>query len=139
MVRVFIPRIPWICRARNRLTAQEIDELRIKSTEAFQEIMGLQDASVLHDKVSLREGSSGAYLLKRDSATDPALFYVITGSLAVAVDSGEIDDREELMLTLHPGEFFGALSVLSGEPSFFSIKFRHFSRVAVMTKEDIYR
>jgi lysophospholipid hydrolase len=123
------------------LTPQEIEELRQKCSEAFQEMLGLEDASLLKDKVSLREGCAGAYLLKKDSQStvhDPALYYVISGSLAVGVDAGE-DDKEEVMLILHQGDFFGALSVLSGEPSFFSIKFRHFSRIGVMTKDDIYK
>ncbi|CAG0919167.1 unnamed protein product [Notodromas monacha] len=126
-------------RTRSRLTPQEEEEARARCADAFRGAMGLEDVSLVKDRISIREGYSGAHLLKQDSVRDVSLFYVISGTLTVSVGSPELEEREELLIHLHSGDMFGALAVLSGEPSFFNIRFKHFSRIGVLSKEDIYR
>lgn len=49
------------------------------------------------------------------------------------------DKEEEVHLyTSYPGEMVGGLAVLTGEQSFFSIRTKHFSRVALISKSTIY-
>ena len=40
---------------------------------------------------------------------------------------------------VHPGELVGALAVLTGEPSFFSLKAQGECRAVVIYKQDFYR
>lgn len=42
------------------------------------------------------------------------------------------------MFNAHPGEFVGALAVLTGEPSIFTIKAKQHTRLAVMTSAAFY-
>lgn len=43
------------------------------------------------------------------------------------------------MFTAHPGEIVGGLAVLTGEPSFFTIRVKHTSRIALISKSTFYR
>ena len=43
------------------------------------------------------------------------------------------------MFVAHPGEIVGGLAVLTGEPSFFSIRAKHASRIAMLSKTTFYK
>jgi len=43
------------------------------------------------------------------------------------------------MFVAHPGEIVGGLAVLTGEPSLFSIRAKHASRIAMLSKTTFYR
>lgn len=43
------------------------------------------------------------------------------------------------MFTAHSGETVGGLGVITGEPSFFTIKTKHQSRLALISKDNCYR
>lgn len=66
-----------------------------------------------------------------------ALVYVISGALIVSqkVTEGE---EEVHMFTAYHDEFVGGLAVLTGEPSFFTIRAKHFTRIALLSKNDFY-
>lgn len=42
------------------------------------------------------------------------------------------------MFTAYPGEIVGGLAVLTGEPSFFTIRAKHFTRIALISKNTFY-
>lgn len=49
------------------------------------------------------------------------------------------DMQEEVhMFTAHPGEMVGGLAVLTGEPSFFTIRAKHYSCIALLSKTTFY-
>lgn len=49
------------------------------------------------------------------------------------------DNQEEVnMFTAHPGEIVGGLAVLTGEPSFFTIRAKHACRIALLSKSTVY-
>ncbi|CAB4023879.1 patatin-like phospholipase domain-containing 7 isoform X2 [Paramuricea clavata] len=50
------------------------------------------------------------------------------------MDSSE----ENVLYVTHPGEFVGSLSVITGEPSLFTIKAVKFCQLGVLSKSDIY-
>ncbi|KAF2894224.1 hypothetical protein ILUMI_11949 [Ignelater luminosus] len=107
------------------------------ATEVFVKDLGLDDDSVLKGKVEYREVGAGTYLMKEDSNKDVALTYVISGSLIMSqkmTDSGE----EVHIFTAHPGEIVGGLAVLTGEASFFTIRAKHFTRLALISKNTFY-
>ncbi|XP_018566275.1 neuropathy target esterase sws isoform X1 [Anoplophora glabripennis] len=107
------------------------------ATDAFVKELGLDDSSSLQGKVEIREVSAGTYLMKEDSNKDVALVYVISGALIVSQKLTEGDD-EVHMFTAYPGEIVGGLAVLTGEPSFFTIRAKHFTRIALLSKNTFY-
>ena len=60
---------------------------------------------------------------------------VISGLLAM---SQRESDRDVLMFHAHPGDFVGTMAVLTGEPSVFTVKAKHHTRIAVMSSSDFY-
>lgn len=108
------------------------------ATEAFVRELGLEDDSILRGgKVEIREVPAGTYLMKEESHKDVALVYVVSGSLVVSQRMTDIQE-EVHMFTAHPGEIVGGLAVLTGEPSFFTIRAKHFSRIALLSKNTVY-
>ncbi|XP_047104314.1 neuropathy target esterase sws isoform X3 [Schistocerca piceifrons] len=108
------------------------------ATAAFVKELGLQDSSVLSDgKVEIREVSAGTYLMKEESHKDVALVYLVTGALVVSQKLTDVDE-EVLMFKALPGEIVGGLAVLTGEPSFFTIRAETACIVALMSKTTFY-
>jgi len=66
---------------------------------------------------------------------DTGLVYVIHGMLTAYQRE---DDREVLMYNAYSGEFVGGLSVLTGEPSAFTLRAKHNTRVAIMPSSSFY-
>jgi lysophospholipid hydrolase len=63
---------------------------------------------------------------------------LLSGTLVVSqkiADGG----HEVTMFVAHPGEIVGGLAVLTGEPSFFSIRAKQPSRIALLSKTTFYR
>ncbi|XP_017789483.1 PREDICTED: neuropathy target esterase sws isoform X2 [Habropoda laboriosa] len=118
---------------------QQLDEAHLVqiATEAFVRELGLEDDSILKDgKVQIREVSAGTYLMKEESHKDVALVYVVSGSLIVSqrVSEGRDQGQEVHMFSAHQGEIVGGLAVLTGEPSFYTIRAKHTSRIALLSK-----
>ncbi|RZF45186.1 hypothetical protein LSTR_LSTR009957 [Laodelphax striatellus] len=127
-----------------RMPAEPYDEAALiaQATDAFVRELGLGDASLLADgKVEIREVPAGTYLMKEDSHKDVALVYLLTGTLAVSqklLDSRSREEEEVHMFSAHPGEIVGGLAVLTGEASFFTIRAKHSSRIALLSKTTVY-
>ncbi|KAI4459957.1 hypothetical protein MML48_6g00010887 [Holotrichia oblita] len=108
------------------------------ATEAFVRDLGLDDDSILQGKIEIKEVATGTFLMKEDSIKDIALIYIITGSLIVSQKTVDNQEDEVHMFTAHSGETVGGLAVITGEPSFFTIKAKHQSRIASISKDDCY-
>ncbi|XP_051167047.1 neuropathy target esterase sws isoform X5 [Leptopilina boulardi] len=109
--------------------------------EAFVRELGLEDDSVLRDgKVQIRDVPAGTYLMKEESHKDVALVYVVTGSLVISqrVMEGADSGEEVHMFSAHQGEIVGGLAVLTGEPSFYTIRAKHLSRIALLSKQTFF-
>lgn len=120
-----------------RKQSRENSEYAALALEAFQQELRLDDDSVLQDKVEIREVSSGTFLMKEESHKDVALVYVLTGSLVISQRTSD-DANEVSTYTAHPGEFVGGLAVLTGEPSYFTVRAKHFSRIGLISKTTFY-
>jgi lysophospholipid hydrolase len=72
---------------------------------------------------------------------DVALLYIISGTLTVSQRNAVSPQVEGdvHMFTAHQGEIVGGLAVLTGEPSFFTIKAKHFTRIALLSKNTFYK
>lgn len=66
-----------------------------------------------------------------------ALIYLLSGALVLSQRMTD-DEHEVHMFTAHPGEVIGGLAVLTGEPSFFTIKAKHSSKIALLSKTTFY-
>ncbi|XP_031849503.1 patatin like phospholipase domain containing sws isoform X1 [Nomia melanderi] len=122
---------------------QQLDEAHFVqiATEAFVRELGLDDDTVLKDgKVQIREVPAGTYLMKEESHKDVALVYVVSGSLTVSqrVSEGRDVGQEVHMFSAHQGEIVGGLAVLTGEPSFYTIRAKHPSRIALLSKSTFF-
>lgn len=73
----------------------------------------------------------------QDTSRDTSLIYPLTGSLIV-VQKMIDKDQEAILYTAYPGELVGGLAVISGEPSFFTVRAKQASRVAIISKENFY-
>ena len=71
---------------------------------------------------------------------DVALVYVLSGSLIVSqrVSEGRDAGQEVHMFSAHQGEIVGGLAVLTGEPSFYTIRAKHASRIALLSKSTFF-
>ncbi|KAK0159924.1 hypothetical protein PV328_007384 [Microctonus aethiopoides] len=110
------------------------------ATDAFVRELGLKNDLVLKDKVQIREVPSGTYLMKEESNKDLALVYVVSGSLLISqrVAEGRDANEEVHMFSAHQGEIVGGLAVLTGEPSFYNIRAKHPSRIALLSKQTFF-
>ncbi|CAG7837535.1 unnamed protein product [Allacma fusca] len=116
-------------------TDEDMDEAMSTAIEAFRMNLGLEDDTLVKDIIHIRDIPAGAYLTKEDSHQDSGLVYNLSGLMAVTQRDG---DREILMYHAYSGEFVGALNVLTGEPSVFTVRAKHYTRVAVMPTSAFY-
>ncbi|XP_044730911.1 neuropathy target esterase sws isoform X1 [Chrysoperla carnea] len=122
---------------RKRMSEQMDEETLVEiATEAFIRELRLDDPSIIRGKVEIREVAAGTQLMKEESNKDIALIYLISGSLIVSQRT--TDGDEVHMYSSYPGEIVGGLAVLTGEPSFFTIKAKSFSRIALLSKNTFY-
>ncbi|XP_074028941.1 patatin like phospholipase domain containing sws isoform X3 [Leptinotarsa decemlineata] len=132
------PDLTLIQKKRASMPDYPDDEELIRiATDAFVRDLGLDDETIIEGKVEIREVPAGTYIMKEDSNKDCALVYVISGALVVSQKM--FDGEEEIhMFTSHSGEIVGGLAVLTGEPSFFTIKAKHHTRIALISKNTFY-
>ena len=66
--------------------------------------------------------------------------HVISGILIVSqrVSEGRDIGQEVHMFSAHQGEIVGGLAVLTGEPSFYTIRAKHSSRIALLSKSTFF-
>lgn len=84
-----------------------------QAVNAFKLGLGLEDTELIKDVIHLRDVPPGAYLAKEDSnLTDCGLVYIVSGLLTLTQRENE---KDVLMFNAHPGEFVGALAVLTGK------------------------
>ncbi|XP_053601148.1 neuropathy target esterase sws isoform X3 [Plodia interpunctella] len=107
------------------------------ATEAFVKELGLESDSVLRGHVQVRDLPAGTYIMKEESHKDVSLVYLLSGALLVSQKVAE-GEGEVHMFTAYPGEVEGGLAVITGEPSFFSIRAKHFSRIGLLSKTTVY-
>ncbi|CAH4035121.1 neuropathy target esterase sws isoform X5 [Pieris brassicae] len=107
------------------------------ATEAFIKELGLENDQLLTGCVQVRDLPAGTYIMKEESHKDVALVYLLSGALLVSQRVAE-GEGEVHMFTAYPGEVEGGLAVLTGEPSFFSIRAKHFSRIGLLSKTSVY-
>lgn len=86
----------------------------------------------------LKSSKNSKHFKSTDGLQDVALIYVLAGTLLVSQNTA--DKQEEVhMFSAYSGEFVGGLAVLTAEPSFFTIRAKHSCRIALLSKNTVYR
>ncbi len=65
--------------------------------------------------------------------------YLMSGTLLVYQRKMDDTEEEVYLYTVYAGEILGGLAVLTGEQSFFTVRTKHFSRIALISKSTIYK
>jgi len=100
-------------------------------------LLDVKDESLLTGRCSFQIVHTGATIIRQgDPECD--LYFVITGHLDVLQQTVGKESEQRIMYVAYAGELIGALSVLTGEPSFFTIRAAVDSRVVRIKKTDFY-
>ncbi|CAG2107703.1 unnamed protein product, partial [Medioppia subpectinata] len=113
------------------------DEIFNLAVEGLLHHLNIEDEELVKRKLTVKEYNSGVCLTSEDTHEENNLFYVLSGSIIVTQKSIDKDEENNLYV-VYPGEIVGALSVITGEPSLFTIKTRQSCKVGVITKDNIY-
>lgn len=113
--------------------------------DGFLKELGLKDEDkhLLEKYIQIKDFPAGTTLVDEGDSEDVCLIYVINGSLSVVQDScssGPSHDKHEFhVLSVHPGELEGGLAVITGEASLYTIRAKHFARVAILERHIVYQ
>uniref|UniRef100_A0A1B0D0J3 lysophospholipase n=1 Tax=Phlebotomus papatasi TaxID=29031 RepID=A0A1B0D0J3_PHLPP len=121
----------------------------VYALDSFVRELGLQDEDkhLLEGSMEVREYQAGATIIREgDNNDNVSLIFLLSGSLQVYQfrytysQNGTIkqENTEVHVLSIHPGEFDGGLAVITGEASLYTIRAKHFSRVALLSRSTVY-
>jgi CRP-like cAMP-binding protein len=99
-------------------------------------MLKLDDPSILKDKLNLIRVSEGTVLCK-EGDYNGGLMFVLEGQLYGT--QKELNGEESSVFTCHKNQICGNLSVISGEPSLFTIRAKCDSEVVVISKENFHK
>ena len=99
--------------------------------------LNIDDETLIQKCVTIRDYGAGFIITHEDTLDDAALFYIVSGSVLVTQKHAEKDTESHLFIA-HAKELVGALAVITGEPSVFTIRTRHPSRIAVISMLNVY-
>eukprot|EP00795_Rhopilema_esculentum_P010763 gene10763-19552_t len=118
------------------LPVSEADE-RIMKEAALKDlvkIFGLEDSTELEAMLNLACIPFGSALVRQGDKSC-SLYFLVQGSLRVIQKT---EEGEESLYSAVPGEFVGSLALLTGEPSFFTIRAEKKSFIIIVSKIDFY-
>ncbi|KAK7504501.1 hypothetical protein BaRGS_00004367 [Batillaria attramentaria] len=101
------------------------------------QLLGLKNDSLLDGKVRLRRVKAGTLLCKQGDQ-DVDLLFVVKGTLHVMQQSVGESAKEVKLFSKQPGEMMGTMAVLTGEPSFFTVRTKTDAVLALISKPDFY-
>lgn len=121
----------------------DVEVMKNVAIDGFLKELGLKegDRAMIADKIEIKEILAGTTLTHQGSADDVLLIYVITGGLTIInhqPTKGAKKSSDLHSITVHPGEVVGGLAVLTGESSLYTIKSKHFTRVGLLNKQNVY-
>lgn len=98
-------------------------------------LLNLPTPKLLDNILAIDFIPANSYLV-RQGDKDSSLFFLVQGSLEVS--QSERQKEEEVLFNCVPGEFMGSLSLLTGDPSFFSVRTIEASYVVIISKVNFY-
>ena len=103
---------------------------------ALAELLHLPDAHMLDDRIELFSVSEETVLCK-EGDFNCSLIFVLEGLLNAS--QKELSGDESTIFFCLPNQFCGNLSVISGEPSLFTIRAKQDSIIAIITKDNFHK
>ncbi|CAG5133142.1 unnamed protein product, partial [Candidula unifasciata] len=102
------------------------------------QILGLKDPSLLDDRITLSCVRAGSIFCKQGDQ-DTSLFFLVKGTVSVLQNVVGESSKEALMFHAEPGEIIDVLAVLTGEPSFFTMRAKTDAIMVVISKPNFYQ
>ncbi|OTF76396.1 patatin-like phospholipase domain-containing protein [Euroglyphus maynei] len=121
----------------DRTAGMTYDELVDMAIADLKIILNIDDGDILRDNIRIKEFYRDACLASEECHDEVNLIFVLSGSITIS--NKLIDSNEEANLyTVYPGELIGALDVLSGEESIFTVRTKQNCKVAVISRDGAY-
>ncbi|XP_038063814.1 patatin-like phospholipase domain-containing protein 7 isoform X2 [Patiria miniata] len=117
-------------------TVYSDEEIQEMARKDLVRILGLEDGSILDEHANIAHIQAGSVVI-REGDQEASLLFVVTGSLAM-IQTIVDTDEEQVIFVARPGEFVGELAVLTGEPSFFTVRARQDCFVVAISKTSFY-
>ncbi|KAK6196270.1 hypothetical protein SNE40_001523 [Patella caerulea] len=108
-----------------------------KAQKDLTELLGLKNKSLMDGRIHLERIRAGQNL-ETQGSQDSNVVFVVNGRLIMLQAIVGEDKKEASLFTAGKGELVGTLAVLTGEPSFFTIRADTDVLVAIITKADFY-
>ncbi|GAB1610265.1 patatin-like phospholipase domain-containing protein 7 [Argonauta hians] len=118
---------------RTLIDEKKLELIRVDLSNLFK----LKDPSLLEDKMTLKQFRAGN-ILQKQGDQDCNLFFVVSGTLNVSQNLIGHEEKETLLFSAGLGRLVGALAVLTGEPSMFTVRSKTESEVVLISKADFY-
>ena len=121
-------------------------KIHLSSALRRSELFGSVDAQVLKDleaELELVDLASGETLFRRGEPGD-AMYLIIAGRLRVALpqnenSEGKEKEKEKVLAELHPGDTFGEMAVLTGDPRSASVYAFRDTQLAKLSRDGFQR
>lgn len=120
---------------RTNMTA---DELIQAAVDGFATHLQIEDRTWLMSMIQIKEFGPGEFVFKEDTYETCAIYYVLVGSLIVSQKNIDTPNTESNLFYTNADEFIGVLEVITGEASPFTIRSRGCSKLASISKQNIY-
>ncbi|KAL5008772.1 hypothetical protein ScPMuIL_014353 [Solemya velum] len=125
-------------RPRTKFNSDVNNDLILKLAKAdLITLLKLKNESLLEGKLHVKYLKAGAVLI-RQGDQDASLVFVVSGKMQVLQQIVGESSKEALLFEAQPGDIVGSLAVLTGEPSFFTIRAKTDVRVVIISKDDFY-
>ncbi|CAL1533982.1 unnamed protein product [Lymnaea stagnalis] len=132
------PRKVTVIEVIGSRTIPDEDIILSLASKDLVQILGLKDANLLDNKLSLSYVRAGCIFCKQGDQ-DTSLFFLVKGTVSVLQNVVGETAKEALMFHAEPGEIIDVLAVLTGEPSFFTMRAKTDVVMAVISKPDFYQ
>lgn len=124
-------------KAQRQLSAEKRIAMEQMARRAIGETLGLGDDLHLLDGKAKLESLPNNFEVVKQGDMDTYLIYVLSGCLEL-VQKSIVNDEMVLESVVWPQEMVGGLAVLSGEPSFFTMRARQKTQIVKISRSDFY-
>jgi lysophospholipid hydrolase len=118
------------------LSQKEIYEKMPQIKKSIATQLKLDNEDILSDKLNLIRVSEGT-ILCREGDFNCGLFFIIDGQLYGT--QKELNGDESTVFNCYSDQFCGNMSVISGEPSLFTIKAKCYTEIAMISKDNFHK
>jgi len=126
------------CINEDKRANMTVDELIQAAADGFASHLQIEDRAWLMTMIQIKEFKSGEFVFKEDTHETCAVYYVLSGNLVVSQKNIDSPNTESSLFYSNPDDFIGVLEVITGEASPFTIRSRSSTKLASISKQNIY-